>query len=74
MLQRNGPNSPDVEFQGDARGWEPVLGAVPAVEGLLAGAGGCWQGLGCPLTLEYSFWPEVVWQKKVQGKEWSYPV
>lgn len=44
--QGNAPSPPDVEFQGGARGWEPVLGAVPAVEGLLAGAGGCWQGLG----------------------------
>lgn len=42
-------------------------GAVGRGWGLLAGAR-------CPLTLEYSFWPEVVWQKKVQGKEWSYPV
>lgn len=53
--------------------WEQSLccpcrgGAVGRGWGLLAGAR-------CPLTLEYSFWPEVVWQKKVQGKEWSYPV
>lgn len=42
--------------------------------GCWQGLGGCWQGLGGPLTLKYSFWPEVVWQKKVEGKEWSYPV
>lgn len=52
----------------------PSLALPPLRRGLLAGAGGCWQGLGSPLTLEYSFWPEVVWQKKVEGKEWSYPV
>lgn len=49
--------------------------ALPLLErGLLAGAGGFWQELGSPLTHECSFWPEVVWQQKVEGEEWSYPV
>lgn len=60
--------APDVALKRDGRGWVPGPGVVPAVEGAVG------RGSAAPLTLKYSFWPEVVWQKKVEGKEWSYPV